>query len=199
MWSIALGRAGKQRDTDFSVLRLEYPQMASWPIPPGASTPYLRTQNGTLLWGSLPVLQYFEETLPNAKLLPESREERIWVRNRALLAMELIMALRPILVAKSEDEYQSGIQNFFVAAKPAEAAPWSSELFLDRIVLSAFATVAASQAHFMANAAWSNAPMLMAFTQRLPQTPLVHAARAARYDETFREFFQAFGSLHARR
>jgi len=191
-WSIALTLAGKARDKDFLVKRLAYAEMEHWSqaIPAGASQPFLETATGEVLSGGLPILQFIEETEPRAGFLPEGPAERVRIRNRALLAVDLLNALRPVFVSKTPQQQESALTSLFEMLNAAEAQPWSAMLRMDRVVLAAAATVAASQAKLMHDARWDRVPRMKALVLDLSTHEAVRATRAENYGEEFREFFQ---------
>jgi glutathione S-transferase len=196
-WVTALLLSGKKPGQDFTVQYLRYEDMPNWNtmMPPGAAMPLLQTAKGEQLSGGLPVLQYIDESL-QAGLLPGTPAERVQIRNRALLAVELIQALRPILVSKTPEEESAGLVSWFAALAKVETQDWSKAMHLDSVMLAAAATVAHSQEKLMADRRWNEVPRMHKLFQELPQVPEVAAAKTGHYGREFSAFYKAFGSTY---
>jgi glutathione S-transferase len=193
-WCLALTALGRTPEKDFRVHRLSYDAMKSWQIPAGASLPFLVVE-GEVLSGGLPVLQYFIDAAPNSELLPDAPAMRVHVRNRALLAFELFGAMRPFLVSKSSDEAQHTGEGLFACLARCEAQSWSKAYHLDRLVLTAAATILTSQARIMEDVRWEKCVALRRLIIELSDDPRATSTRAANYEAEFGSFFRAFASV----
>jgi hypothetical protein len=162
-------------------------------IPEGASLPVLVAGSETLS-GALPVLQWFEETLPGSKLLPGDAGERVRVRNRALLASELLDATKTLLLSPSTAEEQHTSLALFGVLGRCATRTWSSRPRLDWVLLTSAATVLVSQPKIMQDARWADYPAMKSLLRSLSEDDVAVATRAARYEDEFRAFFRAFGS-----
>jgi glutathione S-transferase len=193
---MALDVSGLVADRDYRVVRLAYADRARWSesVPPDASLPFLRLADGRALVGALPVLQYFEETIAGANLLPSDPVERVHARNRALAATELFGALRAVFLTKTETEEQATTSALFALLSCCETGAWSSEPKLDWIMFAAAATVLGSQPQLMGNRAWATLPATRARVEALRCHPLAERTRAPDYEREFEAFFEAFGA-----
>jgi glutathione S-transferase len=194
-WTMTLTLAGKVAGHDFSVQRLAYSDLPSWSkvIPTGASLPFLIHQNDTL-WGSLPVLQWIEETVPGSRLLPMDPVQRVRTRQRALVAIELLDAMKTVFVSKSKEQERQSLAAMFTLLERCEILPWGGLPSLDGVLLAAAATLLTCHDRLLQDARWSQTPNLKATILRLRAHDVVLATKAPEYDTAFGAFFVAFGS-----
>jgi hypothetical protein len=197
-WSIALTLAGKQQERDFTVRRLLYPDMARWSefIPAGVELPFLTTGLDHV-FGSLPILQWIEETVDGSRLLPEQAVERIRTRNRALVALDLFGVMRGVLVSKTLDEQTVATSALFNMLKKCEALSWSAAPRLDWVLLAAATTILTSQDKIMNDDRWSGLPRLRDQARNISEHPVVMSTKAQNYSVEFSAFFRATGSSYA--
>jgi glutathione S-transferase len=193
-WVMALAQGGNAPDREYRVVRLAYPDIERWPrfIPAGAELPYLQTDEGELLMGGLPILQFFEETKVTTQLLATEPFERARIRRRALLAFDVFQALRPVFVAKSEAEVARAATILADKLKACALQPWSSEPRLDRLAWAAVATLV-DQPKIARLALWAELGPTKSELERLARQDWVIAARAPNYESEFRAFYAAFG------
>jgi hypothetical protein len=191
---MALSLAGQVAGKDFAVRRLAYPDRPRWRevLPPGTTLPFL-TAGAETLDGGLPVLQFFEETLAGSRLLPEGAAERVRVRNRAIVAADLLDAMRVVFVAASRAEEQKATDDLFSRLSRCEGQAWSPEPRLDWVLLAAGSTILASRPKLRSDARWSACPTMRARTLALSDEEVVRTTRADDYDSAFAAFFLAFG------
>ena len=194
-WRMALASTGRVAGKDFEVGRLEYKDVANWGplIPAGAEIPWMTTKDKEVLSGTLPVLQFIEETFPGAKLFADEATERVRSRNRALLASELLNAMRLVFVSKTAEEERATTEALFGILGRCEAHPWSSRGRIDWVLLAAASTILASRAKVMSDSRWSAAPKMKALVLALSKEDVVVSTRIGEYDDEFREFYKAFG------
>jgi hypothetical protein len=195
---MSLSLTGQVAGKDFAVHRLVYPDRPRWRevIPPGTSLPFL-VAGAETLDGGLPVLQFLEETIPGSRLLPEGAVERVRVRNRAIVAADLLEVMRLVFVAKSPAEEHEATEDLFAHLSRCEAQAWSPEPRLDWVLLAAASTILASQPKVTNDTRWSACPSMRARTLALSEEDLVRATRADGYDAAFAAFFRVFGSTFA--
>jgi glutathione S-transferase len=196
-WRIALELSGVDR-SNIAVTQLAYASRSTWPqvIPTGAGLPFLRCRDADVLYGAVPVLQYFAETV-GSQLLPANPVERVHVRNRALMAIDILSATRPVLVAANNGHLQNSLNSLFAVLQSAENQSWSSLPALDAVLLAAAATVLCSQPQILEDARWSSMQTLLNRLHALSEHPVVLATRAQNYRTEFSEFFASFGSMFA--
>ena len=194
-WRMALAATGRVAGKDFEVGRLEYKDVANWGplIPAGAEIPWMTTKEKEVLSSVLPVLQFLEETISGAKLLADDATERVRSRNRALLAVELLNAMRLVFVSKTPEDEHATTEALFGILARCEAQPWSSHERLDWVLLAAASTILASRAKIMSDARWIAAPKMKALVLALSKEDVVASTRIGAYDDEFREFYKAFG------
>jgi glutathione S-transferase len=194
-WRMVLAATGRVAGRDFEVRRLEYKDVATWGplIPTGADIPWMTTKDKEVLSGTLPVLQFIEETIPGAELLADDATERVRSRNRALLAVEVLTAMRLVFVSKTHEEERATTEALFGILGRCEAQPWSSHGRIDWVLLAAASTILASRAKIMIDARWSAAPKTKALVLALSKEDVVVSTRIGAYDDEFREFYKAFG------
>jgi hypothetical protein len=194
-WRIALEMSGI-KPANVVVTQLAYSARSTWPqvIPAGTGLPFVRCRDADVLHGALPVLQYLAETV-NAKLLPPDAVERVHVRNRALVAMDILTATRPVLVATNNDALQKSLTCLFTVLEVADKTPWSTLPTIDGVLLAAAATILWSQPQILADARWGSIPKLREQLHLLSEHPDVLATRALNYQSEFSDFFAAFGSV----
>jgi glutathione S-transferase len=159
-WRIALHNAGIAVH-DIQVTVLTYAQRADWAksIPSGAGLPFMRVgghSGAVVLTGTLPVLQFIDETLQGAKLLPSDAAQRVHVRNRALVAIDVLNASRPVLTAQTHDTLQSALHALFAVLLNANTQQWSTLPTLDAVVLAAAATILCCQPVIFNDGRWSS-------------------------------------------
>jgi hypothetical protein len=193
-WRIALAATGIAVGVGYEARRLDYEDMPRWGelIPPGADVPWL-TKDKETLWGALPVLQWFEETIPGSKLLPDDATERVRVRNRALLAADLRNTMRTVFISKSSPEQLATTEALFGVLRRCEALPWSEKCRLDWVLLAAASTILASREKIMSDPRWSGVPRMKALVLEASQDDGVVATRTAGYNDEFRAFYRAVG------
>jgi glutathione S-transferase len=196
-WHLALLLSDREEGRDFTVVRLRYPDRPSWPlaIPTGASLPFMVTERGTVLTGPMPVLHYIAETGSTPACVPADAEARVLMRNRAMLGNTVITALRPILVAPSDDAVEDALTKFFAEVASVERASWGELPQLDAVMLAAAATIAMSQPRLMTDARWNALPQTRRHLEELSADARVRATRAEPFGAHFVEFFAAFGGV----
>jgi glutathione S-transferase len=196
-WRIALELSGID-PSNITVTQLAYAARSTWQqvIPTGAGLPFLRCRDTDVLYGALPVLQYFAETV-SSQLLPTNSVERVHVRNRALLAMDILSSTRPVLVAANQDHLQTSLITLFAVLQSAENQSWSALPAIDAVLLAAAATILCSQPRILADARWDSLQALRSRLNALSEHQVVLATRAQNYHAEFSAFFSTFGSVFA--
>jgi glutathione S-transferase len=194
-WSLALTLADNTEGTSFVVKRLPYADMPRWAeeIPTGASLPFVTTA-GMSLGGGLPVLQFLEETIPRSALLPTDPLERVAVRNRALLAVDVFNVLRPVFVAQTRNEEMRARDVLFATLMRCEGEAWSTIQRLDWVLLAAASTLIAVHPKLMDDPRFAQCPGMYARISLMSGHDAVVATRAPDYEAEFGRFFRAFGS-----
>lgn len=193
-WRIALAGAGKRAASDYEVVRLEYEDAARWrdTIPPETEIPWL-TKDEAHLSGALPVLQWIEETVPGTGLLADHPAERLRSRNRALLATELLSAMRTVFTSKTDEGERTSLDALFAVLARCEAQAWSPRGRVDWVVMAAASTLLASRSRIIADTRWTTLPKTRALVLALSRDDLVTATSTDDYAAAFRAFHRAFG------